>query len=301
MIYTVTFNPALDYCVPVENFTTGTVNRSHGEYINYGGKGINVAVVLHNTGIPCVAMGFVAGFTGYEIQMGVARLGVTSDFIELDQGLSRINVKIKSDVETEINGEGPVITEGDVTELLRRLDKLKDGDSLVLAGAIPSSLPDDIYEIIMERLNDRKIDITVDATGDLLMNVLKYHPFLIKPNNHELGDLFGVELHTQEEIVTYAKKLQDKGARNVLISMAGDGSILITEEGEVIPMGVPKGTVVNSVGAGDSMVAGFLSSYTREHDYRQALMYGTAAGSATAFSEGLATQEKIDELLEQLK
>ncbi|CDA69660.1 MAG: 1-phosphofructokinase [Bacteroides sp.] len=300
MIYTVTFNPALDYVIRMESLKLGTVNRSSAEAVYYGGKGINVSTVLKNIGVDSVALGFVAGFTGKEIEEGVKNMGVATDFIKLPEGMSRINVKIKAEQETEINGQGPAISMEKVEKLFEKLDRLEKGDCLVLAGTIPASLPSDIYEQIMDRLKDKEIRIVVDATKDLLLNVLKYHPFLIKPNNHELGEMFGVVLKTDEEIVEYAKKLQERGARNVLISMAGDGAILLTETKEVYKMGVPKGTVVNSVGAGDSMVAGFVASYFKEHDYLKALKFGTATGSATAFSEGLATMDKVEELLKTL-
>lgn len=297
MIYTVTFNPALDYVVKVDNFQTGIVNRVYQESIFFGGKGINVSVVLKELGYDSVALGFTAGFIGEAIEKGVEAQGISSDFIRLKDGMSRINVKMKSQNETEINGQGPNITKEAIDALFAKLDSLKEEDVLILAGSIPSTLPEDIYEQIMARLCDKGIRIVVDATKDLLLNVLKYHPFLIKPNNHELGEMFGVTLKSEEEIVFYAKELQKKGARNVLISMAGDGAILVTEEGSVHQMGVPKGTVINSVGAGDSMVAGFLAGYLNTKDYEQALKLGTASGSATAFSEGLAVRSEIEKLL----
>lgn len=300
MIYTVTFNPALDYVVKVENFQTGTINRVYQENIFFGGKGINVSTVLKELGMDSVALGFVAGFTGEAIENGVKNQGIATDFIHLPEGMSRINVKMKSQNETEINGQGPDIPKEAIEALFEKLDRLEEKDILILAGSIPSTLPEDIYQQIMARLADRKVKIVVDATKDLLLNVLQYHPFLIKPNNHELGEMFGVTLKTQEEIILYARKLQEKGAKNVLISMAGDGAILVTETGEVHPMGVPKGTVVNSVGAGDSMVAGFTAGYMTTGDYRHALKLGTACGSATAFSEGLAEKKEIDRLYRTL-
>ena len=300
MIYTVTFNPALDYVVKVDNFTTGTVNRTVSEEIFYGGKGINVSAVLKELGYASTALGFVAGFTGDEIERGVRTLGFASDFIRVKDGMSRINVKMKSDNETEINGIGPQITESDVEKLFEKLEKLENGDILVLSGSIPKSIDDRIYETIMSRLDGKGIRIVLDATKDLLLNVLKYHPFLIKPNNHELGEMFGAELKSDEDIITYAGKLQEMGAVNVLVSMAGDGAILVTEEKEVHKMGVAKGTVKNSVGAGDSLVAGFIAGYLDKRDYAYALKLGTASGSATAFSEGIATRKDIIELLEKL-
>ena len=285
MIYTVTFNPALDYVVRVKDFTAGTVNRTYSEQIFYGGKGINVAGILANLGLETTALGFIAGFTGDEIERGVKKMGFSSDFIRVKEGMSRINVKLKSNEESEINGMGPVITQEDTEKLFFKLDQLQKGDVLVLSGSIPSSMDDRIYEKIMARLEEKEIRIVVDAEKGLLLNVLKYHPFLIKPNNHELGDMFGVTLHSEKEIEEYAKRLQDMGARNVLVSMAGDGA---------------RGTVKNSVGAGDSMVAGFLAGYLNTGDYEYALKLGTAAGGATAFSEGLGTREEIMKLYNTL-
>lgn len=300
MIYTVTFNPALDYVVFLDAMRLGDINRTKRESIFYGGKGINVSTILNMLGMETTALGFVAGFTGRAIEEGVGSLGIRTDFIHLPQGNSRINVKIKHGDETEINGQGPVITEEAIDSLFAKLDTLGSEDILVLAGSIPNTLPEDIYERILARLEGKGIRIVVDATKDLLLNVLKYHPFLIKPNNHELGEMFQTVCETEEEIVHYARELQKMGARNVLISMAGDGAILITEEGESIQMGTPKGKVVNSVGAGDSMVAGFVAGYLQTGSYAQALKTGTAAGSATAFSEGLADREMFDRMLDQL-
>lgn len=300
MICTVTFNPALDYVVKVDHFTLGMVNRTVQEDIYYGGKGINVSSVLANLGYESIALGFVAGFTGDEIERGARSLGFTPDFIRVEKGMTRINVKMKSDEESEINGMGPEITPEDVERLFEKLDQLREGDVLVLSGSIPKTIDDDIYENIMERLDGKGVLIAVDAEKNLLLNVLQYHPFLIKPNNHELGAMFGVTLKTEEEIICHAKKLQEQGARNVLISMAGDGAVLVDEEGNTYRMGVPRGTVKNSVGAGDSMVAGFLAGYLDQGDYSHALRLGSAAGSASAFSEGLAVKEDIMKLYDQL-
>ncbi|MDE7422199.1 MAG: 1-phosphofructokinase [Lachnospiraceae bacterium] len=303
MIYTVTFNPALDYVIRTENFATNQVNRSDTESIYYGGKGINVSIILSRLGVANLALGFIAGFTGREIEQGVKERGVLTDFIWLEKGLSRINVKIKSQMnkeETEVNGQGPEIPNTALLQLFEKLERLTGEDMLVLAGSIPKSLPQDIYQQIMAQLAPKKIPVVVDATGTLLQKVLEYHPFLIKPNNHELGELFDTTLKTKEDILHYSRKLQEMGARNVLVSMAGNGSILITENQEVHQMGVAKGTVRNSVGAGDSMVAGFLAGYQQTKDYAYALRLGTAAGGATAFSDDLATKEEIETILQQL-
>ena len=299
MIYTVTFNPALDYVIAVDHFAPGQINRTKEETMVCGGKGINVSIVLRELGIDSKALGFTAGFTGEAIENGLSEMGINADFVRLKNGNSRINVKIKSTEETELNGQGPDIDEAAINALFAKLDKLSDGDTLILAGSIPSSLPSDIYEKILERLSGRNIKTVVDATKDLLLNVLKYKPFLVKPNNHELGEMFGVELKTDEEIEKYARKLQEMGAVNVLISMAGDGAMLIDEYGKMHRCGVCKGTVKNSVGAGDSMVAGFTAG-SLKGDYEYALKLGTAAGGATAFSDGLAEKAKIDELLKTL-
>ena len=299
MVYTVTFNPAIDYVVRIKEIIVGATNHSQREDIYFGGKGINVSVVLKELGVDSKALGFTAGFTGEAIEKGLADLGIDTDFVHLKTGNSRINVKLKSAEETEINGQGPHIDDESVTALFQKLDSLIDGDTLILAGSIPSSLPADIYERILERLSLKKIRVVVDATKDLLLNVLKFKPFLVKPNNHELGDMFGVKLKTDEEIEKYARKLQDMGAVNVLISMAKDGSMLIDETGKMHRMGVCKGKVKNSVGAGDSMVAGFTAGI-QSGDYEYALKLATAAGGATAFSDGLATKEKITELFNTL-
>lgn len=300
MIYTVTFNPALDYVVQVDHFTLGGVNRTVEEHIFYGGKGINVSAVLANLGVASTALGFVAGFTGAEIERGAKTLGFQSDYIHVKKGMTRINVKLKTGEETEINGMGPEITPGDVEKLFAKLNQLQEKDILILSGSIPASLSDTVYEEIMKGLDGKGIRIIVDATKNLLLNVLQYHPFLIKPNNHELGEIFDVIIKTEEEIVCYARLLQKRGARNVLVSLAGDGAILVTEEGQVLKRKPPKGLVKNSVGAGDSMVAGFTAGYLQTGDYEEALKLGTAAGSASAFTDGLATGVEIMELYQKI-
>lgn len=299
MVYTVTFNPAIDYVVRMGEVKLGATNRSESEEMYFGGKGINVSIVLGKLGIASKALGFTAGFTGEAIEKGLADMGIDTDFVRLQKGNSRINVKIKSTEETELNGQGPDIDDRAIEALFDKIDSLADGDSLILAGSIPSSLPSDMYERILERISGKKIRVVVDATKDLLLNVLKYKPFLIKPNNHELGEMFGIELKTDEDIEKYARKLQDMGAVNVLISMADDGAMLIDEFGKIHRCGVCRGTVKNSVGAGDSMVAGFTAG-SLDGDYEYALKLGTAAGGATAFSDGLATKERILELLKTL-
>lgn len=300
MIYTVTFNPSLDYIVSVEDFKLGLTNRTSSELILPGGKGINVSTVLMNLGIENTALGFLAGFTGKEIEHRLVEMGVKSDFIEIEEGVSRINLKLKSIDGTEINGSGPVISAENVAKLMEKLEKLGEGDVLFLAGSIPSSMPDDMYRKIMEKLDGKGVMIVVDATRDLLVNVLEYHPFLIKPNNHELGEIFNVELKTRESVVPYAKKLQEMGARNVLISMAGEGAVLIAEDGTVYDAPAPKGELKNGVGAGDSMVAGFMAGWLEKQDYRHAFHMGVASGSASAFSENLATKEEITAVYEQV-
>lgn len=301
MIYTITFNPSLDYVIQVDHFKPGIINKTKFEEILPGGKGINVSIVLSNLGHESTALGFMAGFTGEEIEHRLESYGAKTDFIHVKKGLSRINVKMKSDEETEINGMGPQITDEDVEKLFKKLDTLKEGDVLVLSGSIPKCISPRIYEEILERLQDKGILFVVDATGQLLVNVLAYHPFLIKPNNHEIEEIFNVKLETEEDLVKYANKLQEMGARNVLISLAGDGSLLVDEKGHTHRLGVCKGTVKNSVGAGDSMVAGFVAGYLNNGDYDEALALGTACGGATAFSYSLAKRDFIDECLAQLK
>lgn len=300
MVYTVTFNPSLDYIVDVEDFRLGMTNRTCSEQMMAGGKGINVSIVLQNLGIENTALGFIAGFTGEEIRRQVAEMGIRAQFISIPEGISRINLKLRSIDGTEINGMGPSIGRAQLDVLYEKLDTLTDKDTLVLAGSIPASMPSSIYCDIMERLYAKGVTFVVDATKQLLLNVLRYRPFLIKPNNHELGELFGVTLSTREAVIPYARKLQEQGARNVLISMAGQGAVLVAEDGSVLLTPAPKGTLVNAVGAGDSMVAGFLAGWQERHDYGHAFRMGVAAGSASAFSRYLATREEVERVFAQL-
>ena len=302
MIYTVTFNPSLDYIVSVDKFATGKVNRTGDEKIFAGGKGVNVSIVLKNLGYENTALGYTAGFTGNEIERILQEKGISTRFKNVTTGISRINVKLKSDEETEINGQGPAITTEDVEALYDRLDTdLKEGDILVLAGSIPDVMSQETYSNIMKRLEDKNINIIVDATKDLLVNVLRYHPFLIKPNNHELGEIVGAEINTREEACMYAKKLQEMGAKNVLVSMAGEGAVLVTETGEEYQSEPPKGKVVNSVGAGDSMVAGFIAGYLKNHSYEEAFKMGLCTGSASAFSQELAKKDEVESLMKDFE
>lgn len=307
MIYTVTFNPSLDYIVGVDNFKTGRVNRTSEEVIFPGGKGINVSIVLGNLGMKSTPLGFTAGFTGNEIKRLLSEFNIDNEFIDVNNGLSRINVKLRSleesgtekkvAEESEINGMGPMIDKESLDKFYTQIDRLEEGDVLILAGSIPTVLPDTMYKDIMARLSDKNILVVVDATNDLLVNVLEYHPFLIKPNNHELGEIFGVTIESKDDVIVYAKKLQDMGARNVLISMAGDGAVLVAEDGQSYKMEAPKGKVKNSVGAGDSMVAGFVYGYLTEKNYEKAFHYGVCTGSASAFSENLATKDEVMALI----
>lgn len=301
MIYTVTFNPSLDYIVSVDNFRLGLTNRTDSELLLPGGKGINVSTVLMNLGIESTALGFVAGFTGEEVIRRLEQMGVKNGFIRLEEGFTRINLKLKSIDGTEINGQGPAIGEEPAGLLMKKLNTLGEGDVLFLSGSIPASMPDDAYRKIMEMLDGKGIMTVVDATGHLLMNVLEYRPFLIKPNNHELGEIFETELKTRESVIPYGRKLQEMGARNVLVSMAGEGAVLIAANGEVYDTPAPEGKLANGVGAGDSMVAGFMAGYMERHDYGHAFRMGVAAGSASAFSENLATKQEIEAVYSKLE
>lgn len=301
MIYTVTFNPALDYLMYVSELQSDDINRTEKEQLFYGGKGINVSVILTRLGVKNKALGFLAGFSGHQLEDMLNADSIENDFVYLKKGYTRINVKIKSKKETDINACGPEITADDIRELFKKIENLEKDDCLVLAGSIPKSLPDNIYEKILDKLNGKGIDFVVDATGDLLKNVLKYKPFMIKPNHHELGEIFSTEIKTLDEIKKYGKMLQDMGARNVLISRGKDGAALLDENGEIHTMGNVPGKIVSSVGCGDSMVAGFLAGYYQTKDYAYALKLGSACGNATAFSSSLATKDEIEKMLKNDK
>jgi len=301
VIYTVTLNPSLDYIVDVDDFKPGVTNRTAMEAVCAGGKGINVSVVLKNLGFESTALGFIGGFTGQEIKRLLEAQGVCSEFIQVAHGSSRINVKVRSGEESEINGRGPAVDREDIDRLYQKLDRLRDGDTLVLAGSIPPTVPQSMYKDIMMFLAGRNLRIAVDATKDLLVNVLTYHPFLVKPNNHELGEIFGAELKTREEVIPYAKKMQEMGAVNVLVSMAGEGAVLAAGDGSIHDAPAPEGRLINGVGAGDSMVAGFLAGWMEQKDYSHAFAMGIAAGSASAFSEQLATKEEVKAVYRQVR
>ena len=297
MIYTVTFNPSLDYIVSVKDFRPGMTNRTSSELMLAGGKGINVSIVLGNLGIKSTALGFIAGFTGDEIVRRLHNGGINSEFIKINDGISRINIKLKSIDGTEINGQGPHIDSSHIEQLMNRLRRLESGDVLVLAGSIPAGISDNIYKDIMDMLKDKGVQIVVDATSRLLTNVLEYNPFFIKPNQHELGDIFNVTLNTQEEVIPYALELKKMGAVNVCVSMGGKGAILVADDGNVYKAKAPDGILKNSVGAGDSLVAGFLSGCIEKKDYEYAFRKGVATGSASAFSERLATNGEVNDLI----
>lgn len=297
VIYTVTFNPSLDYIVSVKDFRPGMTNRTSSELMLAGGKGINVSIVLGNLGIKSTALGFIAGFTGDEIVRRLHNGGINSEFIKINDGISRINIKLKSIDGTEINGQGPHIDSSHIEQLMNRLRRLESGDVLVLAGSIPAGISDNIYKDIMDMLKDKGVQIVVDATSRLLTNVLEYNPFFIKPNQHELGDIFNVTLNTQEEVIPYAWELKKMGAVNVCVSMGGKGAILVADDGNVYKAKAPDGILKNSVGAGDSLVAGFLSGWIEKKDYEYAFRKGVATGSASAFSERLATNGEVNDLI----
>lgn len=300
MIYTITFNPALDYISQVEDFKIGKINRTKTEEIVPGGKGLNVSIVLKNLKIESIALGFIAGFTGEKLKTDIEQKGIKTDFIKVEKGMTRINVKISSKEETALNGNGPEITEENINELLEKIENIKCEDTVIISGNIPKCINNNIYEIICKKLEQNKIRFIVDATKELLVTVLKYKPFLIKPNKDELEETFKVKIKNEEDIIVYAKKLQEMGARNVLISLGGDGAILVTEEQNEYFLKAPKGKVINTVGAGDSMVAGFIAGYEKSGDFKYAFKMGIATGSASAFSIGLATEEKVANLLKEI-
>lgn len=296
MIYTLTFNPALDYVVHVPNFKENHTNRTSKEMIFYGGKGINISFVLKEFQIDSTALGFIASFTGDELQRGCQAHGIHTDFIQVEHGMTRINVKLKADVETEINGMGPFIEAHHIQQLEAQLSNLKDGDILILSGSIPKGMNNDTYAHLLSLLQTKNIMSIVDSTGDLLLNTLKYQPFLIKPNIHELEAIFDVEIKSKNKLLPYASKLQEMGAKNVLISCGKDGAFLLDEFQQVHMIDACIGECKNSVGAGDSMVAGFLVGYLKHKNYHKALVYGSLAGSATAFQDGLMTYQDFQAL-----
>ncbi len=300
MIYTVTFNPALDYIVRIDNLTMGSINKIKQEQIFAGGKGVNVSIVLENLGYDNVASGFIAGFTGDEIERELKEKGIDTRFIRLPKGMSRINIKLKSEFETELNGQGPEVTEEAIAQLRTQMDGLQRGDYLVISGSTPALMDDDIYGNILKSIMDKGVNVTVDATKGLLLKALPYHPFLIKPNKSELEEFFDVTLYHKKDIIEYAEKLKDRGARNVLVSLGADGAVLLAEDGNLYERKAPEGRVINSVGSGDAMVAGFIAGYMKDGDYGEALKLGVAAGSACAFGDGLASKEEIMELYNQM-
>ena len=309
MIYTVTFNPSLDYVISVEAFECGKINRTVNEALFAGGKGINVSYVLKELGVESTALGFVAGFTGIELQKRLQEKGIKTEFIQVKDGMTRINVKLREDStiesktndvihnETEINGQGPTVSEDELTQLLDKIKTMSNDDVLVVSGSVSQGVPQSIYADLVKLCNEKEICVVVDASSVLLWNVLEHGPFLIKPNKEELEDVFYRDIETKEEVIFYAKELQNRGAKNVLVSLGKDGAVLVAENGQVYEMDAPQGEVINSVGAGDSMVAGFLAGYLATNDYEKALKLGICAGSATAFSEGLARKEDIDKFV----
>ena len=300
MVYTLTFNPAIDYVMNLSALSADDINRTESEELYYGGKGINVSAVLSQLEIPNIALGFTAGFTGKKLREMLDKDGIKNDFIELENGFTRINVKLKYGKELDINANGPEITQDKLTELFSKLGQLKEGDWLVLAGSVPPSLPDDLYSKILEALCGKGIRVVVDTTGNQLLNVLKFKPFLIKPNHHELAEIFGEEMDTAEKITVYAKKLREMGAVNVLVSRGKDGAVLVDGDGGVHIADPVSGKLINSVGCGDSMVAGFIAGYIKSGDYKEALKLSVASASATAFSKELAKAEEINKIYKTL-
>lgn len=300
MIYTITLNPALDYIMEIEEFENGKINRAKSDKIFPGGKGINVSIVLNNLGLKSTTLGFIGGFTGEELKRQMEEQGIQTDFIKLKRGKTRINVKINSKKETELNSRGPEISKEEAQKLLEKVDNIQTEDIVVIAGNIPDGIDKNIYETICAKLQEKKVTFIVDTTGEKLINILKYKPFLIKPNRKELEETFKTKIKTNREIIEHAKKLQMMGAQNVLISLGRNGAILVTKHNKVFISNAPKGKKVNTVGSGDSMVAGFISGYKKNKDYEEALKMSIATGSASAFSEGLATKDKVDILLKKI-
>ncbi len=301
MIFTITFNPALDYVIKTDDFRVGREHRTDNGSFFCGGKGINVSTVLNELSVKSVALGFIAGFTGKEIELRLRSSGIETDFVELKSGISRVNVKVRSDSETDINTAGPDIDADDLDDLYKKIDRITDGDTLIVSGSVPAGLPKTVYEDILLKLKDKDVRFVVDAVGDFLMNALGCRPFLIKPNNDELADIFGYTVDSVEKVTECARVLQQKGAKNVLVSMGEKGSVLLDENGKIHFMRSYGGHAVNTVGAGDSMVAGFVAGYIKTGDFSYALKLGTAAGSATALSLGLADRKKIDEMLKLIE
>lgn len=299
MIYTVTLNPSVDYVVHLDSLVAGITNRTNGEEYYFGGKGINVSCVLAELGIESTAFGFVAGFTGDAIEKGIRNDKIITDFIRLRHGISRVNIKIKAETETEINCQGPCVSSNELERMLAKTERICSGDTIVIAGNIPSTMPENIYDVILDRLSGKNVRIVVDATKNLLINSLKYKPFLIKPNKQELYELFDADINDSYNVESYAKKLQKMGAQNVLVSLGKDGAMLIDEFGKKHTLGVLEGKVLNTVGSGDSMVAGFIAGYELGNDYTYALKLGSACGNATAFSKGLAKKDDIYKLIEK--
>ncbi|MEE0616683.1 MAG: 1-phosphofructokinase [Intestinibacter bartlettii] len=301
MIYTVTLNPSIDYIIETDKFKIGEVNRANKEELYPGGKGINVSLMLNELQVENTALGFLGGFIGEYIENTLASNGVNTEFIKLEKGFSRINLKIKNEVETEINGKGPHISEDNLQLLYKKIEKLKDEDILVLCGSIPKSLSNTLYQDIISMVAKKNVKVIVDATSNLLLNTLKYNPFLIKPNIHELEEIFDTKIDCIDSTIFYATKLKDMGAENVLISMGKDGALLIDSKGKIYLSNAPYGDVVNTVGSGDSMVAGFISGYLKTKDYKEALKLGASCGSATAFSSGIGEKKLIDTLKNEIE
>lgn len=300
MVYTLTLNPSLDYMMPVQQLRIGATNRSEGEQIRIGGKGINVSILLRSLGVENLALGIAAGFTGEELLRRMNEEGIRHDFLMGGEGFTRINVKLLSEDETEINGSGPVIGESETQALLRQLVEIHSGDYLVISGSAPRGIPEDFLDRLLGKAIQQGAEIVLDISGPALRQALRYRPFLIKPNQHELEEVLGVSIPDREQALLHGKKLQELGARNVLISLGAEGAVLLDEKGGVYSKKAPDGLLVSSVGAGDSMVAGFLAGWIQSHAYDQAFCMGLAAGSASAFSWDIAKPEDVLRLYQML-